>query len=285
MLSLAELMSYEGIDEENPTQQRIKVRVIPTNTFTIAYLPLSQFNQFKPPQGSIILIYQPNDFTAFYVTTIRDPEISLDPKDYGLLTNLSDKLEEGDFNFTSGSNSIIVKRNSGILLKSGTSTFSLTPQTGLLNTTNAFLLSSPSIIIKSLLDPTLAGSSQIELSYEVGVIKSDLLLGINGINIKYNLTGSTIEINLSKMGCTITAGQSSVKINSAGDVVIDGVSVKLGKGLKKLLTEEFLKYFEKHVHTSSAPGSPTSTPMDSTQTPITASTIESQVTTQKVKGE
>lgn len=247
MLNLAELISYEEMDEANPSFRKIKIKLLPENSLSFAYIPLTENNQFLPKIGSIILIFQPNDFIAYYITTIKDPLYSFTPHDYALLTDKKYALNEGDFCFKKDDTMLLIKTSSA-LLQSDTSSFLLSPNYSILSTPGKITLQGSSIDIFSEISQLTIPTQHIKLSFNIkNIVNSDLLINSNGVTIKCNFSGKETSIKIDNSGCIIQNGMSTIKVKM-NEIEISGKDIKLGKNTKKLLTESFIDFFNNHTH-------------------------------------
>jgi hypothetical protein len=259
----------------------LDVRILPTNEFTLVDYPYTKSTQC-PSRGSFILIYQPNDFKSYYLTTLRDPDVIHDDLNINStpLLNNKDLLEEGEQIFkagdlTSNYSYLLIKKNLISSLVSGdkgSTQFHLDSLNTLIKT-NVLGFQSSSIIgivnetplsIGNIDDNTPRG---INFSYTFGpqIVKSDFIINKDGIKIELNTPTGKGNITLTATDCSITFNNTKITMNMNGKVTIEAPQVELnassinvsasqinlGKNGKRLLTEDFLEKFNSHTHSIS----------------------------------
>jgi len=261
----------------------LDVRILPTNEFTLVDYPYTKSTQC-PSRGALILIYQPNDFKSYYLTTLRDPDVIYDDLNINPtpLLNNKDLLEEGEQIFKAGDPStsnrshLLIKKNLINLLVAGdkgSTQFHLDSLNTLIKT-NVLGFQSSSIIgivnetplsIGNVNDNTPRG---INFSYTFGpqLVKSDFIINKDGVKIELNTPTGKGNITLTTTECSITFNNTKITMNMNGKVTIEASQVELnttnvninasqinlGKNGKRLLTEDFLTKFNNHTHKTSS---------------------------------
>jgi len=264
MIKLAQIIDVVPPDPSSTNENlQLRVRIIPTNEFTVVNYPLTKSQKY-PSTDSIILIYQPNDYLSYYVTTLRENDVEIGDLELFDTTTLNGKnlLEEDEYawragNKTTNTSTLILKKafiDASVSTSLGKSEFNLGATQTLIDS-RSIALKGQALIGNFLEMPLSTSTFQnstggINFSYKYGtdLVKCDFNIDKSGVNIKVNTPLGSGNINLKTDGCEVTFNNSKITINGLGEVTIDAQSIKMGKNVKKLLTEDFVDKFNNHTH-------------------------------------
>jgi len=288
MIKLAQIIDVVPPDPSSTNENlQLRVRIIPTDEFTVVNYPLTKSSKY-PSTDSIILIYQPNDYLSYYVTTLRENDVEIGDLELFDTTTLNGKnlLEEDEYawrvgNKTTNTSTLILKKafiDASVSTSLGKSKFNLGATQTLID--SRLITLKGQALIGNFLEMPLStstfqnstGGVNFSYTYGTNLVKCDFNIDKSGVNIKVNTPLGSGNINLKTDGCEVTFNNSKITINRLGEVTIDAQSIKMGKNVKKLLTEDFVDKFNNHTHPSSS--GPTSPPT----TPIVFAEVTTQIT-------